>query len=47
MDFYEKALFVKPTWRLLAIERNDSVFFAMFSSALLVSPLFLVTRCIG
>jgi hypothetical protein len=39
-DFHEKALFVKPTWRLLAVERNDSVSFAMLPSALSVSPLF-------
>ena len=28
------------------VERNGSAFFAMLSSALLVSPLSLVTRCI-
>jgi hypothetical protein len=39
-NFHEKALFVKPTWRLLAVERNDSVSFAMLPSALSVSPLF-------
>jgi hypothetical protein len=38
-NFHEKALFVKPTWRLLAVERNDSVSFAMLPSALLMSPL--------
>jgi hypothetical protein len=39
-NFHEKALFVKPTCRLLAVERNDSVSFAMLPSALSVSPLF-------
>jgi hypothetical protein len=40
MSFHEKALFVKPTtWRLLAVERNDSVSFAMLPFALSVSPL--------
>ena len=29
MNFHEKALFVKPTWRLLAVERNDTVSFAL------------------
>src|SRR5215210_4874306 len=39
-NFHEKALFVKPTWRLLAVKCNDSVSFAMLPSALSVSPLF-------
>jgi hypothetical protein len=39
-NFHEKALFVKPTWRLLAVERFGSVSFAMLPFALSVSPLF-------
>jgi hypothetical protein len=38
-NFHEKALFVKSTWRLLAVERNDSVSFVMLPFALSVSPL--------
>ena len=34
MNFYEKALFVKPTWRLVAAERNASALRAMLLSAL-------------
>jgi hypothetical protein len=32
-NFHEKALFVKPTWRLLAVERFGSVSFAMLPFA--------------
>jgi hypothetical protein len=48
-NFYEKARFVKPTWRLYASWPSATVLCAlraMLLSALLVSQLSLVTRCI-
>ena len=47
-NFYEKALFVKPTWRLPRgrVQRLCALR-AMLLSALSVSQLFSVARCIG
>jgi hypothetical protein len=48
-NFYEKAHFVKPTWRLYVSWPSATALCAlraMLLSALLVSQLSLVTRCI-
>jgi hypothetical protein len=48
MNFYEKALFVKPTWRpYIVAGAVAGALCAMLLSALLAGQLSLVTRCIG
>jgi hypothetical protein len=47
-NFYEKALFVKPTWRpYIVAGAVAGALCAMLLSALLAGQLSLVTRCIG
>src|SRR5215211_1783762 len=47
-NFYEKALFVKPTWRPpCGVNRPLSALRAMLLFALSGSPISLVARCIG
>jgi hypothetical protein len=49
-NFYEKALFVKPTWRLASVAECNGFECpsrAMLLFALSGSSLFLVARCIG
>jgi hypothetical protein len=48
LNFYEKALFVKPTWRpYIVAGAVAGALCAMLLSALLAGQLSLVTRCIG